>query len=136
MAKQVITWVSQGNSQRVVADPSSVFEVTDFEFTVPANATGEKCAFMGGAYGSGLDAFRRWELLDGTGGNVLAQRSSQSPSFRCVVGEGSRGFGWEVIGLQAGASYILRASPIVKRGESSVAMPATFYVDRNNANWR
>ena len=131
-----IEWVSSGNSPRLTVNPSSTTEVSNIYFDVPSDAKGQKCAFMGGAYAPGLDAFRRWELLDATGSNVLAQRDSQSPSFRCIVGEGSRGFGWEIIGLSAGASYILRASPIIRRGQSSVSMPATFYVDRNNANWR
>lgn len=136
MTKQTITWVPHGNSPRTIVKPANVDEVTEFEFTVPANAAGEKRVFKGGAYAPGLDAFRRWELLDPTGVHVLAQRDSQSPSFSMVVGAGSHGFGWSIIGLDPGATYTLRASPTYHNGQSSVAMPADFYVDFNNANWK
>lgn len=127
---QPIEWVNGGNSRQFYA-PTTTDEVLEIPMTTPSE--GGKHAMTGGATPPGNPTHRLFELL-APSGKVLASIRSQSPSFILTIGKGSKGFGWEIFGLEPDATYTLRVTSIDGKGKKiPTALPANFYIDLNNA---
>ena len=128
---QPIEWVASGNSRQFYS-PTTPDEVMQIPMTTPATLGG-KHAMTGGNSPPGLPTHRLFELLD-PAGKVISSIRSQSPSFIMTVGKGSKGFGWEIIGLEPSTTYTLRVTSIDGTGKKiPTVLPATFYIDLNNA---
>lgn len=128
---QPIAWINGSNSRQFYA-PTTADEVMEIPMTTPVEK-GNKHAMTGGNSPPGKPTHRLWELVDPNGA-VLGSIRSQSPSFIMLVGTGSKGFGWQIFGLQPATVYTLRVTTIDGNGKKiPTELPADFYIDLNNA---
>ena len=128
---QPIAWVIGGNSRQIYT-LSTPDEVLQIQMATPAQ-NGGKHAMTGGAMPPGHPTHRLFELLDPVG-KVISSIRSQSPSFIMTIGKGSKGLGWEIIGLEPATVYTLRVTTIDGTGKKIPAeLPADFYIDLNNS---
>ena len=80
-----IQWVSNGNSPRILQQPTSGSEVTTFDF-VPPNTPGALRAFIASEYGPGQVVSRVVTLKDASG-KIITTVTGNTPTFTVVVGK-------------------------------------------------